>query len=126
MKSSSEVKRVLSDIRSLKEQNKSDKEIRSILKLKIRMYQRYLKRVHKLDKQVWYDITHTQLETELTRLKQSFEHTYNVAMKMVNDRSVGNDDKVDWLHEKENAILQIRLLIDSPPIILKVQNSRAC
>ncbi|HEY7109803.1 MAG TPA: hypothetical protein VH415_10265 [Nitrososphaeraceae archaeon] len=76
MKSASEVKRVLSDIRSLKQQNKSDKEIRDILDLKIRMYQRYVKRIHELDQDIWRKITSTQLETELLRLKQSLEDTY--------------------------------------------------
>ena len=38
--------------------------------------QRYVKRIHELDQEIWRKITYTQLESELLRLKQSLEDTY--------------------------------------------------
>jgi hypothetical protein len=125
MKSNSEVKRVLTDIRSLKEQNKNDKEIRDILGLKVRMYQRYVKRVHELDQEIWRKITYTQLESELLKLKQSFEDTYIITKRISESDDKPTQEILEALNAKDNARLNIvRLLVDGPPLVAESENSR--
>jgi hypothetical protein len=125
MKTNSEVKRVLTDIRSLREQNKSDKEIRDVLGLKVRMYQRYIKRIHEIDEEIWRKIASTQLESELLRLKQSFEDTYIITKRISESEDKPTQEILEALNAKDNARLNIvRLLVDGPPLVAEAENSR--
>ena len=57
----SEVQRIITDIRSLREQNKTDKEIMGVLGLELRTFQKYNKRIHESDQEVWFNITRNEL-----------------------------------------------------------------
>src|SRR5262245_20037965 len=117
-----EVHQTILDIRRLKEQSKSDREIMEILGIQPRQYHRYAARIHKEDKTIWYSVTSKQLESELIKLKESFEFTYRYAMKMINDEKIDDYTKIDWLHEKDTARTNIvRLLTDSPELIMNVR-----
>ena len=58
----SQVDRVISDMRQLRAQNKTDNEIRALLVLELRTYQRYTKQIHEEDKAIWFGITKIEME----------------------------------------------------------------
>ena len=78
----SDVLRIEKDIRTLRDSNKTDAEIRALLGLELRTYQNYLKRIHDEDKEIWHSIASEQIESELLRLKDSLEQTYQKAKEL--------------------------------------------
>lgn len=56
------MQRIIKDIRTLRDNGKSDIEIRETLGLELRTYQKYTHNIHE-DKQVWYDISSQDLES---------------------------------------------------------------
>jgi hypothetical protein len=105
----SEVQRIKKDIRSLRDIGKSDIEIRETLGLELRNYQKYTKMLHLEDQQVWLSITQEQLGSELLRLKQSLEHTYNTALAMAQDPEY--EDRLSALQAKDDARLNVIKLL---------------
>ena len=69
--------------------------------LSLRTYQRYNKKINEEDKQIWYSITKDQVGTELSRLKESLEHTYQVA-KELSDKEY--DKRLDALERNESRL----------------------
>ena len=57
----SQVQRIIKDIRILRDSNKSDIEIRALLGLELRTYQRYTKTIYEEDQKLWYDISSREL-----------------------------------------------------------------
>ena len=53
--------RIIKDIRSLRNSGKSDIEIRQLLGIELRTFQRYNKTIYEQDQQVWFSITQEQL-----------------------------------------------------------------
>ena len=75
-----EVDRLKKDIRALRDSGKNDIEIRDMLGLELRNYQKYTHILHLEDQKVWLSITQEQLGTELLRLKNALEETYRTAL----------------------------------------------
>ena len=115
--------RILEDIRKYRnsqDRQYSDEEIRSILGIKIRMYQRYLEIIHKQDKEAWLNVTRTQLEPEMLKLKASYEETYQTAKEEVQNATT-TQDKLLASECKDGARLDIiRLLTDGPEYVKKI------
>jgi hypothetical protein len=122
IRKNSEIQRNLIDIHRLMQANKSDEEIMHTLNLPLRTFQRYKKRIHDHNKAIWYQITRNELETELLRLKNSFEDTFRIAKQKVNDPTVKDSLKLEWLSVKDNARINIiKLLVDGTREIRKIQ-----
>jgi hypothetical protein len=115
--SDAKVQRMMSDIKSLTEQGKSDEEIRQLLGIEIRQYQRYQKRIIELEKSEWAKLVSDKLESELLRLKTSFEHTYRTAKKLSEKEDY--DDRLDALNTKDNARTNIIILLRQGPDYIK-------
>jgi hypothetical protein len=64
-RSKDDIERTLSDIRQLKNECKTDKEIMESLKIPLSTYHRYTSKIHKEDKKAWLMVSQTQLEPEL-------------------------------------------------------------
>jgi hypothetical protein len=72
---------------------------------------------------MWRKITHTQLESELPRLKQSLEDTY-VITKRISESDRPTNEILEALNAKDNARINIvRLLVDGPPLVVEAENS---
>jgi hypothetical protein len=103
----------------LRAQNKSDKEIRDILNLELRTFQRYTKRIHDEDKEIWYSITSNEMASELLRLKGCLEHTYQKANE-ISEKKEDVGEVLEALNVKDNARVNIvMLLIEGPQLIKK-------
>ena len=61
--------RIIKDIRSLRDSGKSDEEIRNLLGIELRTYQRYTKTIYEEDQNLWLSITQEQYSTELLKLR---------------------------------------------------------
>ena len=105
--------RILADIRSLRKQNKSDLEIRNTLGIKLRMWQRYVKRLHDEDKEIWRSLVQNELESELLRLRSSLEDTYRIASDMAEHGDEFN--KLEACKAKDDARLSIVQLLKEGP-----------
>jgi hypothetical protein len=114
--------RIIKDIRTLRDSGKADTEIRALLGIELRTYQRYTKRIHEEDQKVWYSITQEQMETELLRLKSSLEETYNITKQTALDPEC--EDRIEALHCKDDARLSIvHLLSEYPDFIRPLEES---
>jgi len=71
------------------------------------MYQRYVKRIHETDQEIWQKIACTQLESELLRLKQSLKETYTISKKISESKGRSTEDILAALYTKDNPRLNI-------------------
>jgi hypothetical protein len=115
----SQVQRIIKDIRSLRDNGKSDIEIRQTLGLELRTYQKYTHRIHEEDQQIWFSITQEQLATELLRLRSSLEETYKISKDMANDPKC--EDRLVALQSKDDARLSIVQLLTDVDMLRKLQ-----
>jgi hypothetical protein len=112
--------RIIKDIRSLRDSGKSDVEIREILGIELRTFQRYTKTIYEQDQQVWFSITQEQLATELLRMKKSLEDTYKIAKEMALDPNC--EDRLAACQAANDFRLSIiHLLSEYPDFIRNVQ-----
>lgn len=114
--------RITEDIRKFRKDpyNWNDKEIQHELGLTDRMWRRYNRMVNQQDKKIWYELTKDQLESELLKLKVSYEETYQVAKQGVKD-SKTIEEKLLASETKDNARLDIiRLMVDGPDYTKKI------
>jgi hypothetical protein len=115
----SDVERIIADIRTLKDNGKSNEEIRLMLGISLRSYQRYTKRIHDENKRIWFAITQESLGTELLRMKKSLEKTFRISEKMAEDPK--SQDRIDWLNAMNDSRLNIiKLLVEYPDFEKKV------
>jgi hypothetical protein len=119
----SEVERIVKDIRSLALEGKSDSDIRALLGLELRMYQKYTKRIHEEDKQVWYDIASQELESELLRLRTCLNNTYNIAKKLSEDETAKIDERLEACQAASDARLSLVQILREYPIFIKTKNN---
>jgi len=118
----SEVQRIKKDIRSLRDSGKFDTEIREILGLELRTYQKYVRKIHEEDQIVWISLTQDQMAGELIRLKDSLEDSYRTALAMSKDESSDIGDRLEALDLKDQRRLDIvKLLGEAPDMLRKVQ-----
>lgn len=113
----SQVQRIEKDIRSLRDSGKSDIEIRGMLGIELRTYQRYMHKIHLEDQLVWLSVAQEQLGSQLLRMKQSLEETYDISRKMALDPKY--EDKIEALHCKDDARLSIIHLLSEYPEFAK-------
>ena len=112
--------RIIKDIRSLREQNKPDSEIREMLGIELRTYQRYTKTIYEEDKQVWYDIASQELESELLKLRTCLNNNYNIAVKIAEDDNSKVDERLQACQAAADfRISQVQILREYP-IFVKV------
>lgn len=117
----SQVQSIERDIRSLRDSGKSDSEIRALLGLELRTYQKYNKRINEIDKAIFYSLVRDEIESQLLRLKQSLENTYITALQISQDKEY--DDRLTALEVKDSARLSIcQLLVEGPKYIAKIQS----
>jgi hypothetical protein len=109
-----EIAQILTDIRQLRDSNKSDNEIKALLGIEPRQYQRLTKKICEQDQKVWFSITQGQLGTELLRMKQSLEDTYKIARQMSEDPKC--KDRLAALQSKDDgarlSIIQLQTDVD--------------
>lgn len=111
----SDVQRLEQDIRQLLNEDKDDSQIRQILKIELRTYQRYMKRIHKQNRELRLGITKDELASELLRLRASLSYTYRYCMDKLNDPNIPSAELLEWLHEKDNARMNlVKILTDYP------------
>jgi hypothetical protein len=104
----SDILRKLQDVSQLMQQNKSDQEIMTILKLPQRTLTRYKQRIHEQNKKIWYSMVHNETEGQLLMLKSSLEWTYSKAMELAESESnTSIEGIIEALHCKDDARLSI-------------------
>ncbi len=117
----SEVQRIVKNIRSLRDNGKSDLEIRETLDLELRTYQKYSKRIIEEDKNTWFSISQGLLSSELFKLKSSLEHTYKISKELSENEDY--DDRLEALISKDNARVEIiKLLTEAPKLIQETES----
>ena len=122
LKSKDKVLRIEKDIRALLEQNKSSKEIMDILKIPERTFRRYSSRIYQQDQKIWLSITKHQLSTQLIKLKDSLEETYNIAKDMALDPKY--EDRIGALNCMNDSRLSIVQLLRDVDMIGKLEPSQ--
>jgi hypothetical protein len=109
------IERIIADIRALRDSNKSENEIRQLLEIPLRTFQRYAKQIHEEDKQVWYDITSQELESALLRMRSSLEETYKISKNIAENESAAVDERLEALNCMNDSRLNIvKLLLEYP------------
>ena len=116
-KTKEQLDRILDDIKRLRN-DKTEQEIMGLLAIEYRTFRRYMEIINKQDKEAWLNITRTQLEPELLKLKSSLEHTYNKALEEV-DNATNTQDRLLALETKDDARLNIVHLITEGPDYIK-------
>ena len=110
--------RIIKDIRSLREQNKPDSEIREMLGIELRTYQRYTKTIYEEDKQIWHDIASQELESELLKLRTCLNNSYNIAKKMSEDENAEIGERLEACQAAADfRISQVQILREYPVFI---------
>ena len=98
----------------LREQNKSDFEIKNILGLKDRQWRRYNAIVTKESKEIWSSLIHDKLESEMLRLYKTLNDNYSrIESKLDNET---NPETIIMLTQElqDIALNKVRLLICGP------------
>lgn len=107
--------RIIKDIRSLRDSGKNDIEIRALLGIELRTYQRYTKTIYEEDKQVWYDIASQELESELLRLRSCLNNSYNIAKKISEDENANISDRLEACNvANDNRLSLVQILREYP------------
>lgn len=125
-KSREQTIRIIEDIK--KYRNSEDKvyseaEIMQLLSIPLRSYKRYIKEIHDQDKEAWLNVTRTQLEPELIKLKTSLEHTYKVMKEDLENKAQTTQDKAIACSAKDDARLSIvQLITEGPDYVKKVDD----
>ena len=86
--------RIIKDIRSLRDSGKSDNEIRELLKIELRTFQRLTKAIYEQDQQVWLSITQEQYCSELLRLLLCINYAYNIAKQLSEDSELKCEERL--------------------------------
>ena len=121
-KSQVDIDRVLYDIRQLKDRNNTDRQIMEILGIPIPTYQKYIAKIHKLNKEAWLRLTQNEYETELLKLRESLEDTYRKAKALSEDPNRDPMEVLESCSAKDDARLSIvTLLTEGPEMIRKVE-----
>src|SRR5688500_17528793 len=90
-----------------------------ILGIKIRQFQRYIKTIHERDKEAWLNVTRTQLEPELLRLKKSLEKTHRIADDEAEKEGKTTEEILAARQAADDARLSIVQLITEGPDYVK-------
>ena len=106
--------RIVEDIRMLREQNRTDFEIKNMLGLKDRQWRRYNSIVTTESKEIWNSLIHDKLEFEMLRLYRTLNNNYaKIESKLDNE---SNPETIIMLTQElqEIALNKVRLLICGP------------
>ena len=99
--------RIIKDIRSLRDSGKTDIDIRETLGIELRIFQRYTKTIYEQDKQIWYDISSQEVESELLRLRSCLNYSYNIAKQLSEDSTLDCQDRLQCLQSMLDARLSM-------------------
>jgi hypothetical protein len=120
-----EVQRIISDIRTLMQQGKDDNEIREILGIEIRQYQRFTAAINKQNQKAWYSLVKNELATELIKMKASLEDSYQAALLLSKRSGLTTTDVLAALAAKDSArISVIQLLKEGTELLMKQQQQQ--
>ena len=111
--------RIIKDIRTLRDNGKSDEEIRNLLGIELRTYQRYTKTIHEEDKQVWYDIASQELESELLKLRTCLNNNYKIAIKLAEDETAKIGERLEACQAASDARLSLVQILREYPMFVK-------
>ena len=115
--------RIIKDIRNLRDSGKSDNDIRALLGIELRTYQRYTKTIYEEDKQVWYDIASQELESELLKLRTCLNNSYNIAKKMSEDETADISERLEACQAANNCRLSLVQILREYLIFVKASKS---
>ena len=113
--------RIIADIRTLRDNGKSDQEIRALLKIRDLVHsQRHIRpSINKISK-YGFPLPKNNLETELLRMKNALEETYRISLAMAKDPEY--EDRLNTLQQKDDARLSIiHLLVEYPDFVRKME-----
>lgn len=106
--------RIVEDIWMLREQNRTDREIKNMLGLKDRQWRRYNAIVTKEIKEMWSSLIHEKLELEMLRMYKTLNNNYaKIESKLGNET---NPETIIMLTQElqDIALNKVRLLICGP------------
>ena len=106
--------RIVEDIWMLREQNRTDREIKNMLGLKDRQWRRYNAIVTKEIKEMWSSLIHEKLELEMLRMYKTLNNNYaKIESKLDNET---NPETIIMLTQElqDIALNKVRLLICGP------------
>lgn len=105
--------RIIKDIRSLRDSGKSDIEIRELLGIELRTFQRYTKTIYEQDQEVWISITRNELASELLKLRSCLNDSYKIAKQLSEDTKLECEDRLSALQSMlDSRISMVQLLRD--------------
>jgi UDP-glucose 6-dehydrogenase len=110
-----QVQRLLLDIRRLRDQDKTDSEVKEILGVGIRMYQDYMKRIREEDKIMWDTIIKHELESEILSVRGTMLYCVRYAKEQLKDKNTPSADKLEWINTLQGTRTNIlKLLVEGP------------
>ena len=122
----SELQRIISDIRQLMEQGKTDNEIRGILGLEVRQYQRFVKSINLQNQKAWYFLVKNELATQLLALRNSLEETFTKSRELANIPGSSTTDVPRSIKLTEfSKDIHTGLLVEGTELLTKQQQAAA-
>jgi hypothetical protein len=110
-----QVQRLLLDIRRLRDQDKTDSEVREILSISLRMYQDYMKRIREEDKIIWDTIIKHELESEILSVRDTMLYCCRYAKEQLKDKNISSSDKLEWINTLQGTRTNmLKLLVEGP------------
>ena len=103
--------RIIKDIRSLRDSGKSDEEIRNLLGIELRTFQRYTKTIYEEDQTLWLSITQEQYSTELLKLHSCLNYSYNIAKQLSEDSKLPCQDRLAAIQSMLDSRLSLVQLL---------------
>lgn len=106
--------RIVEDIRMLRDQNRTDIEIKNMLGLKDRQWRRYNSIVSKETREMWSSLIHDKLEFEMLRLYKTLNDNYTKIQSKL-DNETNPETTIMLTQELQDiALNKVRLLICGP------------
>jgi hypothetical protein len=115
--------RIIKDIRTLRDSGKSDEEIRNLLRVELRTYQRYTKTIYEQDQSLWIKITQQEYATELLNLRSCINNAFNIAKALSEDSKLDCQDRLDSIQTMLDARISMVQLLGDVDMIRKIPSS---
>lgn len=112
----------LSDIRRLKNEDRNDSEVREILDIPIRTYQRYIQKYNLENKAIWYSLVRDEMESELLAVRDCMLFCCNYAKRKLQDDSIESSEHLEWIQTLQAARMNLfQTTVDGPEYIARVK-----
>jgi hypothetical protein len=110
-----QVQHLLLDVRRLRDQDKTDSEVREILGVGIIMYQEYMQRIHEEDRLAWNEVIKDELESEILAVRNTMLYCCRYAKEQLKDKNVPSSDKLEWINTLQGTRTNmLKLLVEGP------------